>query len=171
MMCTLNYNLSLGIGCIGNQDSCKGQFQVELTDSEIQQVTYALAEADKEVPDSITIQHVLPAIHAAIMKEVTPIAFDYVTVVSFEEGYTEVSPFDVMEEDVANGTFDPTSNPDFDGSEDSMYEVWDDWQFEKLASMSLHDKAEYLRNRYKLKIGAEDMMGLDIQYSWLPTSV
>ena len=171
MMNTLNYNLSLGIGCIGSQDSCKGQFQVELTDSEIQQVTSALAKANQEVPDSITIQHELPAIHAVIMKEVIPIAFDYVTVASFEEGYTEVSPFDVMEEDLAAGTFDPTTNPDYDGSEDSMYEVWDDWQFEKLASMSLHDKAEYLRNRYKLRIGKEDTDQVDIQYSWLPNSL
>ena len=166
MMCTLNYNLSLGKGCIGNQDSCKGQFQVELTDSEIQQVKSALAKADKEVPDSITVQHVLPAIHASIMKEVTPIAFDYITIYSFKEGYTEISPFDVMEEDVASGSFDPASDPDFDGTEDSMYDVWDNWQLDKFASMSLHDKAEYLRNRYKLEIGKEDVNMIDIQYTF-----
>ena len=166
MMCTLNYSLSLGIGCIGNQDNCKGQFQVELTDSEIQQVKTALVAAHNEVPDFVTIQNQLPAIHASIMKEVTSIAFDYVTVTSFEHGYTEVSPFDVMEEDVATGTFNPASDPDFDGSEDSMYDVWENWQSDKLAGMSLHDKAEYLRNRYKLKIETKDMTGMDIQYSF-----
>ena len=154
------------MGCIANQDSCERQFQVELTDSEIQQIRTVLASANKEVPDFVTIQNQLPAIHASIMKEVTPIAFDYVTIASFEEGYTEVSPFDVMEEDVASGSFDPASDPDFDGSEDSMYEVWDNWQFDKLANMSLHDKAEYLRNRYKLKIGEEDLNMVNIQYTF-----
>ena len=69
-----------------------------------------------------------------------------------------------MEEDIASGAFNPQTAPEYDGTDDSLFDVWEDWQYDQLNKMSLHDKAEYLRDRYKLKLDNDEFEMLEVRY-------
>ena len=171
---TFRYYLSLGFCCTGGEVYREDNFAVELTDEQVAQIKDLLKDDADKAPAFEQIRKHLPEIHDLIMEELYDIAYDYVTVDGYENGYYEVSDEDIMEEDIECGDFDPTecegyeSYGDEDDKDDNRFELWAKWQREEFQAMNLHEQAEYVRERYQLEPDSTE--GVDIEY-YLPEEI
>ena len=171
---TFRYYLSLGFCCTGGEVYREDNFKVDLTDDQVDQIKVLLKNDAEKAPAFEQIEEHLPEIHDVIMEELYSIAYDYVTVDGYENGYYEVSDEEIMEEDIECGDFDPTEcegyesygdEDDEDDVDDNRFDLWQEWQRKEFQAMNLHDQAEYVRERYKLEPDSTE--GVHMEY-YLP---
>ena len=165
MVYTFRYYLSLGFCCPGGEVYREDNFDVELTDEQVAQIKALLKDEADKAPAFEQISDNLPEIHDEIMEELYGIAYDYVTVDAYENGYYDVSDEDIMQEDVDCGDFDPADYESYDGDEDTCFDLWSKWQRKEFQAMNLHEQAEYVRERYQLE--PDNIDGVGIEY-YLP---
>ena len=167
---TFRYYLSLGFCCAGGEVYREDNFNVELNDEQVAQIKTLLQDNTDKTPAFKQIEEHLPEIHDVIMEGLYSIAYDYVTVDGYENGYYEVSDEEIMEEDIECGDFDPTECEGYKPAEDeedkdNRFELWSKWQRKEFQAMSLQDQAEYVRERYKLEPDSTE--GVHMEY-YLP---
>ena len=154
MKYTFRYYFSLGFSWAGGGVYSKDTFNVKLNKKQDAKIKALLNDEADKAPAFEQIRKHLPEIDSVIMDELRGLAYDYVIMDGYYNGYYDVSDEDVMKEDIKRGDFDPTKcegykfygdlddeEYDEDDEIDNRLDLWQEWERKKIEAMNLRDQA------------------------------
>ena len=159
--------VSHGICWNGGVREYQGDIMVNLNEDEIKAI-HDVANQSNDESVFYKVEEELPAIYEKIEKasfDFKVYTFVLETCVRWSEEYGEVREEDLIEEDIRSGKFVPLYiNAEGAPRDPLIMNQWFVWMIESLKNLSYRKRADYLINRYQMKLPAFDDLEFEVSY-------